>query len=48
MGLYDDSKIFNGIKIVVAPTDLEVLSEMIGELRTFTINRLVNLDDSEP
>lgn len=48
MGLYDDFYLSNGIKVIGDPTEREVLSEMIGELRAFTIDRLVKLDDSDP
>lgn len=36
------------MKIIEDFTEREVLSEMIGDLRTFTIDRLVKLDDSDP
>lgn len=36
------------MKIIEDFTDREVLSEMIGDLRTFTIDRLVKFDDSDP
>lgn len=48
MGLYDDFYLSNGIKVIGDPTEREVLSEMIGSLRAFTIDRLVKLDDSDP
>lgn len=36
------------MKIIEDFTEREVLSEMIGSLRAFTIDRLVKLDNSDP